>query len=166
MLKVIRLTHLQPRPPLSNPQLPFFLISFVHFIQFLGIIIMPATPLTLEEVFPSYQLAEAGAITLTADSVVIALEDLPSASADELALVTGNAGEFIRAVVKQGKVAIDAREAADRPTKFNILQQNGVTSIGVNAETGLPEASHEYQVVTVYPLGGNDSAISPESVTP
>jgi hypothetical protein len=118
----------------------------------------------IAEVFPSYRhVAKNGTVdTFSGDVIVIDVADLPSASAKELASVDGNAGEFIRAVVKQGYRALQARPLADRPTKFSILQQQGTTDAGVNAETLEPEATHQFQIVTIYPVGSNGSAIAPE----
>lgn len=122
-----------------------------------------ATPLTLTEVFPDAALlADAIAFTPSEEMIAIPLSQLPALSGDEIPVLSGNAGEFIRSVCKQAYIAQQARPLADRPTKFVIAQQQGVTSVGINAVTDEPEASHQYLVTTVYPVGSSDAAISPE----
>jgi hypothetical protein len=119
-------------------------------------------PLTYSEVLPSYQAVQPGAITLTQPSIIIAMEDLPSADETELDDEVGNPPELVRAILRQFYKAVNARPEADRPTKFVILRQQDISTSGVSVEPLQSEGSITYSITAFFPVDSDDSVISAE----
>lgn len=83
-----------------------------------------------QQLFPNAENKATGE-TVTAESLVLPLSDLPAVSAAEAEVATGNGSEVLRGILEQSYSQISALAPEAKPTKMTIAKSNP-QGIGTN----------------------------------